>query len=197
MKKSLLSLLFIIYVFHTYSQQTQYYNDLTSQIDSSAVESFKFYYKNGILKEERIWTQHYYKDIISVPYYSQTFKKYWKSGVLKEERLFDNFGCVLEAKFYNKEGILIEYLKTLEIDTKANTLEELILKDKLTSFIIKVESFDISKHTKEPILVKEGVEINGYRSGIWKIYKNGGLHKTIDYGKVDKFSNLEKARIRA
>ena len=191
--KYLLTFLTLMIAFIANSQETEKYNSFTEQLNLIKSETRETKYKNGQIKEVKTYTTYEFKGeeyiLLSGP-----FILYSKKGVKIFERISNMFGSVLSMIFYDNNGNLLEYSKTIELDTNVDSVEEFLTSKYPESIITETELYFVKKN--KSVLVQKGIEINRKKSGVWNLYKDGKFYKTKKYKERNKFDNLLPAKYK-
>lgn len=179
MKFKSLILCLIFTSINLFAQHTEKFLNLSKQIkfiDSVKIET-KF--GNGKLKEV--------KTIIKYEYdgYHFEFKTglnsfYFKDGRRYREVKYDLFGNILNDKSFNINGNLYVETNTIEIDTDTKSVIDFLrwkMKTKITSY----EKEYTNNSYDNLWLYKEGMRVNGNKTGIWKEYCKDSLKKETNF----------------
>lgn len=146
-----------------YSQETENYKSLASQIKPISNETFVEFYKNGKIKREGTRTTYYFINGDEYGVYSGTYTEYLKNGKKLAERINNMFGSPLSSKTYIN-GNLFSETKTIELDTNSKTVDSFLKDNKNVS--IKYEYIEYIIENNEPVIRKKGIKVNDKKSGI-------------------------------
>ena len=184
-------ILFIVLVAN--SQETETYKRFANQVKPVETKTYTEEYKNGNIKKTKTLTTYNFNGENFV-FYSGTYIEYSKKGNKKFERIHNMFGSPLTIKWYDKKGRIIAFSKTIDLDTNAKSTKEFLSSNHIISITSIEEKYIINQPKNKSILRKKGKYVNGFKSGVWEIYKNGEVEKIKKYKVLNKFENLSRDR---
>jgi len=180
MRLSLIILL-ILFTSFNYGQHSDRYNQLVKDLKKIGSTTDTIYYKNGNI--EWITTQTTY-EYDSVLYRNYTGKQihYYKNGQIISETLKDDYGNILNLRWYDRDGNKTYESILIEIDTRANSISEFFYGKNLWDFKRYDKEYKCSYKFDVCYLFREGLRINKKKKGLWKTYNaDGTLKKEKEY----------------
>jgi len=166
-----------------FSQQTDRYKTLVSNIKAKDTSSYVYYYKNDSIRETG---KH-----IAYPRPEYTYEKkfgeiktYYNTGQLKSLENYDAYGNILNVEFYNPNGSTWWKSKTLEIDSELTSSEEYFTNENPVIVTKELWEYKVGEKERygEIYLRVVGKVKNGKKIGVWIIYDElGKIEEKVNY----------------
>ncbi len=161
---------------HCYSQHTEKFNNITSNLKPSDSLTVDLKFSNGKQKEIGKIYEYEFNDYVYSFYYGKQIE-YYRDGSLAYENEYNDYGILLSCKWYVGSNNLLRESETLKIDSNAKNVKEFFEKEKHLTITTKEKIYRYDNKKCEYYLKKEGLRINGKKTGLWKIYEKDGSTK--------------------
>lgn len=162
-----------------YSQHSEKFISLTSILKPSDSITVDLKFSNGNQKEIAKIYEYELGDYVYSYYYGKRIE-YYRDGSIAYEYEYNDYGILLSCKWFDGHNNLWRESQTLKIDSDAKNSKEFLQKEKHLTITINEKIYRYDNDKCEYYMKKEGLRINGKKTGVWKTYNPDGTIKKED-----------------
>ncbi|WP_406685560.1 hypothetical protein N1F78_07540 [Seonamhaeicola sp. MEBiC1930] len=173
MKRNFLVIFLVLIWNLSSSQHSDRFLELVKDLEKIRCKTDTTYYKNGNIWWITCWTTYKYN---SEEYSIGTGKmiQYYKNGQIANETYMDKYGNILSWNGFDRNGNKSIESVTTKIDSDAENLKEFFDSPLYIKFNRYNRLYKCSGKLGVCYLFKEGIRVNGKKSGLWITYNHNG-----------------------